>query len=309
MKKFGSVLCLAAFLAAMIPVYGANMCHGGQKCDERSAARIEDSTRPADPGKTYDLETLFLRKFTERNPEFYLSPGDVAQKVRKDKSLVLVDVRDSESFNQFRIPGSINIPLFAVKTKSFFKGRQVVLVNEGHGYSPLEQECEILRSLQFNAWILNGGLSYWKEMRGSLEGDIFAQEALNRVHSRDFFAEKEFDNWIVVSTDETGSEEAETLFRRVLYVPYSADNALFTATLDRAVRGFRNAPFRSILITNDSGNSYEEMEHAISGAGIRNVLFLEGGTLGYRAFVEQQAAIQQGKNRISQTNLNRGGCP
>ena len=67
-----------------------------------------------------------------RNPAFAISAESVLQKMRENQDIVLVDIRRRVEFEKFRIPGSINIPLFAIKTKAFLKSKSLVIVDEGY---------------------------------------------------------------------------------------------------------------------------------------------------------------------------------
>ncbi len=69
---------------------------------------------------------LILRKLRKRDPAFAISVESVLRKLKKKEKIVLVDVRNREKFEKIRIPGSINIPLFAIKTKTFLKHKPLV---------------------------------------------------------------------------------------------------------------------------------------------------------------------------------------
>jgi len=97
---------------------------------------------------------LITRKLRKRNPAFAIFVESVLRKLKKKQEIVLIDVRNREEFEKFRIPGSINIPLFAIKTKTFLKRKPLVLINEGESYRPLEQECKRLRDTGFTVSIL-----------------------------------------------------------------------------------------------------------------------------------------------------------
>jgi hypothetical protein len=55
-------------------------------------------------------------KLKKRNPTFSISVESVRQKLKENQNILLVDIRKKDEFEKFSIPGSINIPLFAVKT-------------------------------------------------------------------------------------------------------------------------------------------------------------------------------------------------
>ena len=60
----------------------------------------------------------------------------VLYKLRQKQNVAMVDIRSRRDFKRLHISGSMNIPLYAVKTKLFLKSSPVVLINEGFHYRP-----------------------------------------------------------------------------------------------------------------------------------------------------------------------------
>ena len=114
-------------------------------------------------GSTEIPPELLAGKLRKRNPAFAISVESVLRKLKGKQEIILIDVRKRDEFEKFRIPGSINIPLFAIRTKAFLKSKSLVLVNEGYNYTQLERECAYLRKSGFRVWLLNGGLYYWRQ--------------------------------------------------------------------------------------------------------------------------------------------------
>ena len=108
----------------------------------------------------------------KRNPAFALSTDAVLHKIKEKQPITLVDIRGKDQFKTVSIPGAINIPLYAIKTKIYLKSQPLILINEGYHYEPLERECAQLRKAGFQAWILHGGLTGWKQTGGPLNGDF-----------------------------------------------------------------------------------------------------------------------------------------
>jgi rhodanese-related sulfurtransferase len=101
----------------------------------------------------------------------YTSVDSVLFKLKKGQEILLVDVRDREAFDRFRIPGSIHVPLYALKTKTFLKEKTVVLVSVGYPDFALEQSCDAVKAVGFGKTsILNGGLRMWMLKKGSTKG-------------------------------------------------------------------------------------------------------------------------------------------
>ncbi|MBW1679069.1 MAG: rhodanese-like domain-containing protein [Deltaproteobacteria bacterium] len=59
---------------------------------------------------------LLAGTLKKRNPAFVIPIESILQKLKENQDIILIDVRKKDEFEKFSIPGSINIPLFAVKT-------------------------------------------------------------------------------------------------------------------------------------------------------------------------------------------------
>jgi len=107
----------------------------------------------------------------DRDWSLYVSVKDTERLVQDPGCVTWVDVRSAAAFEENRIPGSIRIPLFAVKTKGFLRTRSIVLVDEGAGSESLEEEVRKMRKMGFaHVTIWYGGLHAWREIGGRLEG-------------------------------------------------------------------------------------------------------------------------------------------
>ena len=240
---------------------------------------------------------LLTRKWKKRNPANLISPDSVLRKLKEKRELVLVDVRDAQDFNSCRIRGSINIPAFALSKKTFLKSKTLVLINEGFNYSKLEQACQRLRDSGFHSVsILIGGLSHWREKGLPIEGDVFAQKSLNKIPPREFFAERNYENLILVDVSGIMNPEASSLMRGAFSVPYRKQTKKFVGELKKVLQAHENGPLVSVLIFNKNGRYPESMEVLIRKAGIKNVFYLKDGLEGYKAFLQKQALILRTKN-------------
>lgn len=222
--------------------------------------------------------------------------------------IILVDVRRKDRFDAFRIPGSINLPLFAVKTKTFLKTTPLVLLNEGFNLSELKRACQELRDAGFRAWFLNGGLNAWKEGGASLEGDPFAQRGLNQILPSEFFRAKSGDRWIVIDVSAPPISAVRSPVPQSISMPFG-DERRFMEAFGRAVERQNEARFLPILIFNEEGDQYDRIEEVIQKTGARHVFYLKGGLKVYKSFLEQQAIIRQTRNRPEKTLNQFGKCP
>ena len=240
---------------------------------------------------------LLSRKWKKYNLANLISPNSVLRKLKEKGELVLVDVRDAKDFNSCRIRGSINIPAFALSKKTFLKSKPLVLVNEGFRYSTLEQAYHRLKDSGFqHVSILIGGLNYWREKELPLDGDVFAQKKLNKIPPRGFFAERHYENLIVVDVSGTMNPETPDLMPRAFSLPYRGLAKEFVDKLKQALQPHENDPLVSVLVFNKNGRYPESMELLIRKAGIKNVFYLKDGLEGYKTFLQKQALILRTKN-------------
>ena len=222
----------------------------------------------------------------------------VLQKLKEKQELILIDVRDAREFNRFRIPGSVNIPLFALKTKTFLKSKPLVLINEGHSYKQVMDECAALSEAGFKVSILAGGLYQWKRKGALLEGDPFAQRGLNKISPQTFLAGRGHEDWIVIDASESGNPGADYPNVRRIHIPFANNPEEFIRRLRSAIENRTEEDFTSVLLCDEKGKTYEEIERHVQAAGITNVLYLEGGIEGSKAFEQRQSRTGQGRNSL-----------
>ncbi len=254
-----------------------------------------------------ELITKKLKKF---DPKFAISAESVLRKIKNKEEIVLIDVRNGEEFEKFRVPGSINIPLFAIKTKVFLKSKPLILVNEGYNYARLEQECKQLRESGFTElWVLNGGLNVWKQKGGPLAGDIFIQKKLNKIPPQIFFEEKNNENCLVIDVSRTKNSEAQYLIPQTVVIPLVDNNEEFVSKIRKATDELKGNSFSSILIFNQKGKQYEKVEKLIQKTGLKNVFYLKDGLNGYKIFLQRQVLIWQSNNYSKKMLKKCTKCP
>ena len=307
--------CMVAWLAAaailfMQPVIGAQKhvtpAASKAKPQVRPSAPARETTAPAsEPDASCTVDSIDPRSnervtYTVRVPtpgtrqrvaSCLLPVKQAMQRVAKG-DLLLIDVRNADAFEQYRIPGSLNAPLPFVKTKAFLKTRAFALVNEGRQTAELEAACQALRGEGFaNATVLQGGLGAWRKAKGELEGDVLAQRDLNRMRSIEFAEEGNYADWLVVSVAGTSMKEVQALLPRAVVMKRSDDAALANSLKAVVVKRARKGVDLKVLIVDDDGSRYDRIEKVVSGALSQNVYFLEGGLAAYRKFWSEQATI------------------
>ncbi len=227
-----------------------------------------------------------------------ISPTTVMQKIRQKERLFLVDIRHEKEFNTFKIPGSINIPLSFIKTKSFLKSNPIILVHKSIAYSELSGQVKDLQKKGFNIKIMQGGLWAWKHKGGKLVGNHFSYQDLNQISAKTFFMEKNHEEWVILNACSKPSPAQKQMAPKALYV--QAFGKL--PDMVRSVFSKRNSPLQTIVIFNETGN-YTQFEEKISNAYGNRVFYLKGGIKAYREFLNYQALA----NKPKQERIQKAG--
>ncbi len=106
-----------------------------------------------------------LEELQHRN--FYITPDDLAHMlIDKEPGFVVVDIRSSEDFEKYHIPGSIHVPVDKLleneELKTLAADNTIILASNGNTLA--SQAWLLLRENGFNdVLILQGGLNYWVE--------------------------------------------------------------------------------------------------------------------------------------------------
>jgi hypothetical protein len=163
----------------------------------------------------------------------------------------------------------------------------------------------------------------------ALQGDVFAQKTLNKMPPQAVFAEQDGKYWLIIDVSAGALSEKEPtpdpsqadsgltgnagkmpalpgIFSQAISVPFDPKNPeQFLADFERTVE---DATLWSdvflVLIYNQYGEDYEEIERVLQNTRIAPVFFLKGGIAAYKQFVAQQTQIEQGQQQEVTTS-----CP
>ena len=85
--------------------------------------------------------------------------------IDKRPDLIIVDIRSSDEYNQYYIPGAFNIPL-----AKLFENESIELLNDeyvivlySNGGTHAAQAWVLLKQLGIESYVLLGGLNYWAQ--------------------------------------------------------------------------------------------------------------------------------------------------
>jgi rhodanese-related sulfurtransferase len=234
---------------------------------------------------------LAIRNTRRRSVEHTITAARVLGRIKNRQETMLVDVRGAGEFEQFRIPGSINVPLHAVKTKPFLKVGPFILFDEGYRHELLANECSTLAGSGFPCSVLYGGLTAWRDERGDLEGEHAAWGKLGSMTAALFFHERNMEGWVMIDASQQRSLVSVCLMPDAAHVPFTAAPAQFASRLIERLRPRRADVFTRILIFNEKGAGYDSIRLYAGKAALRSLYFLEGGIEQYAAYLTQQTLL------------------
>ena len=230
-------------------------------------------------------EKIFKRKDERHDVSMAISPDTVQYKLKQKQKITLIDVRNPEDFTRLHIPGSINIPLHAVKTKFVLKSFLIVLINDGFQYSLLATECLKLRDMGFKAFILDGGLYAWNRAGSQLTGDLFVLEDMKTVTPRRIFREKDFQNILMIDISPVQKETSRKVMPSSKHLPVPTEPGVWARKIERILARHKKQPFFSILVFNETGDGYGKANKILTGLGL-NAFFLQDGAAGYLRYLK-----------------------
>jgi rhodanese-related sulfurtransferase len=270
--------------------------------------RIRVTTaRPSEPVLEYAIRGVVtggVAIVKEPDKSLYVEANEAASLVKNPEQAVWVDVRDGASFSAAHIPGALNIPAYAVKTKSFLRNGKVVWGGYGFESTELEAEAARLKGLGFDVRLWYGGIRGWQRWGGRLEGaDVTRLKwlpasawpgILNRT------------DWALVSVDGKGLTNGIN----IVYLPWDAREP---TNFVKAVNAFleEHSEIGCLAIGNSDGQQYDEIER-VAGSIPAVLFYVEGGWQAAQQHLNMLSQVKRGEVRVAQsggyTRPLRPGC-
>jgi rhodanese-related sulfurtransferase len=242
-------------------------------------------------------EELIAGSPIERDFTLAVTATELLHRAKQNRRMIMVDVRSPEEFERLRIPGSINLPLYAAKTKAFLKTQSFALVSAGCEWRDLESECKRLQQSGLKPSILFGGIVAWQSQDGPLEGDRLLVATYKEIPAHLFFHEKDYKDIKVFDVSAKPVPDAQNLIHGNVYV----ENIGNLVKLARQC----SPAYRTIVLFNENGEQYETFDAVLKRAGISTAFYLKGGINGYRNFIENTPLSWKSK---AERVVTLGGC-
>ena len=205
---------------------------------------------------------------------------------RSRPGLVVVDTRPEPAFRSLRIPGSVHVPAFALKTKSYLRSRPLLLV-DARGSNGLVAACGKLRASGFaEVGALEGGIAHWARRVGDLVGDRSNEPGLLTLPAGELVAGLPGARWLIVDTGPRDAGVERRLAGAMVRIPLDDERA-FRAAVERAVRKRgRGGTVPHVVLVDAAGANSHRLRRLAGELDVPHAFVLEGGLAGYRHFVD-----------------------
>jgi rhodanese-related sulfurtransferase len=188
--------------------------------------------------------------------------------------VLLVDVRDPADFARARIPGSINVPRFALSTRLWPRDATVVLVDAGLHDPALAALCRA-ESVGPSVRVLQGGLNLWQRRGGPIEGRPPALDALALLAPAAFLRACRSPDVVVLDTADQRDPRADRLLPESIHAPLAGDPARLVRLVQALTAGADGA--RVVLAFDRAGEHAASLTPALAAIDDAPVFYLTGG--------------------------------
>ncbi len=256
------------------------------------------------------VEATETQTIKKHDFKWAISADTVLNQLRQKEKPIVIDVRSSDLFDKARIPGSVNMPLYAVKTKPFLKEQRAVIVDEGYLYGRIESECRKLNGMGFHVSILFGGLNAWMKAGGKMVGSLFIMEDMKKVSPQAFHLEKDYENHLLIDISTKNSLTGSALTPNTIHLPVIDEGFLRSSILCKTsdCKKKTTNKFNTIVIANEDGSGYGKVEKITKEMKIKNVFYLDGGFRAYRKYLERLSLSRQPKESRIKHQKKCGDC-
>ena len=232
-----------------------------------------------------------------------------AQTVQKQFQLegaLLIDVRNAGEYQQYHIPGSINLPLSAVKYKRNFKNSKIVLINKGLSQRFLLDSCTQLKSSGFKqVSVLEGGLTSWLEKRYPLNRGDITLNRISEITPYEYFNSATDNDWIFISLDQS-AEIVRPLLPNARVIRLNGDFSRLKQQLSELEKDHAGPRSMKFLVVDEYGKTYQSKKDYFSQHAIEGLFYLSEGAAGLQQYMQKHLALLERRKKGFQVRMGCG---
>ncbi|MCP4492924.1 MAG: rhodanese-like domain-containing protein [Gammaproteobacteria bacterium] len=207
-----------------------------------------------------------------------MTSEEVGRRLLSNK-VVLVDIRPANEFESYRISGSLNLPPFEIKQKSFLKSRHLIIVGNKSSMMDAGLLCHELKLQGFKKVnFVSGGIGSWnKELVGRDAGSI-DRWTFGKITARKFASLRTKMKWMVLDlVDDLSEKNDESSYGDLKVESFRIGTPESIDIINNYINTFSGTTLFGVLIVADNEEHYSRIESSLSKRGTGNIFYLDGG--------------------------------
>ncbi len=244
------------------------------------------NTRALSPVLTTNLTHTMVHRFNN----YQISAYQALKQLKKTDTL-LVDVRPAQEFNQFSIPGSLNIPAYLLKNKAFLKGKKLFLINDGSQSLNLSQVCHELGNMGIETHFVTGGLNSWSKVSHVLNAYDAFNAPLDMMTPVSFSLELSLPDILLISLSapSVNTEHDPLLSQHTNYIDFKNNVVLLTRQIKDLLK--KNPYVVRLFIYNQDGQIPTRLKSHLNQQFRQSIFYLKGGELAFNHYKKNHLAL------------------
>ena len=240
----------------------------------------------------------------------YITAKEAVKEKEEAKDLVFVDIRNKDAYVKANIPGSLNMPVYFIKSQPFLADKTIVLVDTGHSTRQLEKDCKQLLEAGRNVFILDGGLFGLNNKNTPIRLRSLGTPDFSLVPPDSFHTEKNYDHYIIADVSKTRSNESKTLVKQAIHLPVEISPKTSAKVLKKARSDNKSEHKAALIVFNENGQYTYKIKNFFKTSGISTVFYLKNGLNGYGSFCQNLTLLSRPVNeRKAYGGKACGTCP
>lgn len=222
----------------------------------------------------------------------------------RQDTVTVVDIRPSDQYALWSVPGSLNIPEYAVKTKSYLKSKRLVLMDDGLSNLVLESACKSLFATGFkDVSIVEGGVQRWRQLIETRRGRQ-AVDRMQLITPKQYLTVVNEYQWLVIAlgVDPTATK---SLFGRSHHLLHLESGGELSHQLDLLKQKKGSLQNYRLLVVSQKGNDYSMEDGKALKSQLDSIYFMEGGLEEYRNYLSMHSAMIA---KVNAKPIRRNGC-
>jgi rhodanese-related sulfurtransferase len=201
---------------------------------------------------------------TEAQPDFGCAKSSVeALSLSKQADTVLVDLRQSETYQAFHIENALNLSVTDLLNKRYWYTKTVVLIGDGKAEREMYRTCAHLKQSGYKqVYVLRGGMPQWLGYNQTVAGRPLPVQQLSNLTAAEFWLEIQHAENLILLDKRRDAMQRDLSFSVVLANTTQVD---IKAVLARHSKESKAAPTAVVLVTDSSitEEQFREYQQAI----------------------------------------------